>query len=97
MKHFKLISLIIAFNLTGVVFGAEGNIDQRKLKRLKDNDPSLTMLLLERIQIGDNGVKALAEALKTNTSLTDLSLYSNQIGALGARALAEALKINTNL
>ena len=80
----RLISLIIAFNLTGFVFGAEGgerhNIGQGILDRLRANDPSLTELYLGDNQIGDAGARALAEALKVNTSLTELKFSYNQIG-----------------
>jgi len=42
-------------------------------------------------------VKALAEALKTNTSVTSINLGFNSIGAEGMKALAEALKTNTSV
>ena len=93
----RLISLIIALNLTGFVFGAEGNIDQGILKSLRDNDASLTILGLNSNQIGNAGASALADALRVNTSLTELNLYNNQIGDAGATALADALKLNTSL
>ena len=45
--------------------------------------------------IGDDGAKAIAEALKVNPVLTSLDLYGNfSIGDDGARAIAEALKVN---
>ena len=47
-----------------------------------------------RTKIGDEGSRALAEALKTNGALTTLDLMGNSIGDEGARALAEALKTN---
>ena len=47
--------------------------------------------------IGDEGAKALAAALETNTALTHLNLASNSIGDEGAKALAAALKTNTAL
>ena len=49
-----------------------------------------TTLHLAHDSIGDEGARALAEALTTNTQLTELGLYLNSIGAEGARALAEA-------
>ena len=46
--------------------------------------------------IGDEGARALAKALKTNSALTGLALGHNSIGAEGARALAEALKASAS-
>jgi hypothetical protein len=63
-------------------------------------------------QIGDEGVRALAEALKTNKTVTsiylgrkkcvcfcsiDIAHAGNQIGFEGATALAETLKTNKTL
>ena len=45
----------------------------------------------------NDGAKALADALKTNTSLTDLYLGQNEIESEGATALADALKTNRSL
>ena len=47
--------------------------------------------------IGDDGAKAIAEALKVNPVLTTLSIWGNKIGAEGAKAIAEALKVNAVL
>ena len=47
--------------------------------------------------LGDEGARALAEALKTNKALTSLNIHSNSIKADGARALAQALKTNKAL
>ena len=45
--------------------------------------------------IGDDGAKAIAEALKVNPVLTELNLNGNfNIGPEGAKAIAEALKVN---
>jgi len=48
-------------------------------------------------EIGDEGAKALAEALKVNTTLEYLQLAGCGIGDAGAAALAEALRFNTSL
>ena len=48
-------------------------------------------------KIGDDGAKAIAEALKENTSVTNLDLSSNAISDEGAKAIAEALKENTTI
>ena len=47
--------------------------------------------------IGAEGAKYVAEALKVNTSLTEIHLDGNNIGAEGAKYVAEALKVNTSL
>ena len=47
--------------------------------------------------IGDEGGKAIGEALKVNTSLTKIYLSDNNIGDEGAKAIGEALKVNTSL
>ena len=39
---------------------------ERYVKRLKENDPSLTELYLSNESIGDAGTKLIAEALKFN-------------------------------
>ena len=48
-------------------------------------------------KIGDEGGKAIGEALKVNTSLTQISLEGNKIGDEGGKAIGEALKVNTSL
>ena len=48
----------------------------------------LTKLYLTDNNIGDDGAKALAEALKVNAVLTELNLNWNEIGPVGAEALA---------
>ena len=50
---------------------------------------SLTVLTLNRNEIGNDGAAALGECLKYNTSLTELSLYGNEIGYNGASALGK--------
>ena len=52
--------------------------------------------------IGDEGVIAISEALKTNSTLTELGLESkwdctNKIGPAGAQALADMLQVNSAL
>ena len=49
---------------------------------------------MRRNDIGDDGAKAIAEALKVNPVLTTLDLWNNSIGPEGAMAIAEALKVN---
>ena len=57
----------------------------------------LTSVDLQVNAIGDDGAKAIAEALKVTAVLTELSLYRNNIGDDGAKAIAEALKVNAVL
>lgn len=47
--------------------------------------------------IGDEGCKAIGDALKTNTTLKSLSLGDNFFGDDGGRAIADALKTNMTL
>ena len=49
------------------------------------------------LYIGDEGARALAEALQHNTSLQKLTLICIYIGDEGARAFADALQTNTSL
>ncbi len=55
----------------------------------------LTTLVLNSNNIGDEGAKAIAEALKVNAVLTELHLYHNNISDDGAKAIAEALNVPT--
>jgi hypothetical protein len=59
--------------------------------------PAVTTLDLEDNNIGAEGAKAIAEALKVNMILTTLGLSANSIGDEGAKAIAEALKVNAVL
>ena len=58
---------------------------------------SLTKIYLNGNNIGDEGAKAIGEALKVNTSLTKIDLGGNNIGVEGGKAIGEALKVNTSL
>jgi len=57
----------------------------------------VTTLALGGNSIGDEGAKAIAEALKVNAVVTTLALGNNNIGNDGAKAIAEALKVNVVL
>jgi len=48
-------------------------------------------------RIGDAGVRALAEVLRTNATVASIDLRNNRIGDAGARALAEALRTNATV
>merc|ERR1712150_132605 len=54
-------------------------------------------LYLSHNKIGDIGVTAISNVLKTNTVLAELRLFNNHIGVAGANALAGMLKLNTSL
>ena len=64
------------------------------LRRLRENDPTLTELSVYNNQIGDEGAKALADALKVNRTLTILYVSSNQIGEQLKKELASLVKEN---
>ena len=51
------------------------------LRRISENDPSLTNLDLSYNDLGSEGAKHLSEALKENTTLTNLDLSSNNLGS----------------
>ena len=63
---------------------------------LKENT-ALTVLDLNRNEIGNGGVDALCAALRENTALTELDLSYNRIRAGGAEALGAALRENTTV
>ena len=70
------------------VLGAEKTIQLR--------DGLLTDIDLSYNNIGDEGGKAIGEALKVNTSLSEIDLDSNNIGDEGRKAIREALKVNNS-
>jgi Ran GTPase-activating protein (RanGAP) involved in mRNA processing and transport len=72
-------------------------IDADLLKRIEDNDRTLTTLGLSHEKLNDDDTKALAHALETNTSLTGINLSDNAIGDAGAKDLAHALETNASL
>ena len=59
---------------------------------LMDPNTRAQHLRLSNNNIGVEGARALAEALKRNSTLQKLYLDNNNIGVEGATALAEALK-----
>ena len=54
-------------------------------------------LYLLHCKLGDDGARAIANALRVNSTLQTLDLFSNDIGADGTRAIAELLRVNTTL
>ena len=67
------------------------------LRRIRDNDASIQQLNISDDDIGDEGARCLADALKTNTSLQKLNISWTHIGDEGAQWLADTLKTNTTL
>ena len=65
---------------------------QTELWKVFRDDPTVTTLGLSYKAMGDNGVRAIAQALKSNTNLKMLSLGGNIISDAGALQIAEALK-----
>lgn len=58
---------------------------------VRDDALDVTHLELNGTELGDEGARQLASALKTNTRLLTLSLYNCDIGPVGAGALGESL------
>ena len=58
---------------------------------------TITSILLDGCQIGDEAVQALAAALRVNKTLTTLRLTNQVMGIPGAKALVDALRINTSV
>jgi len=67
------------------------------VQRLGKNDTRLKEVNLNNKSIGDEGAKALANALRTNSTVTVLNLGDNSIGDEGAKALSNALLTNSTL
>eukprot|EP00463_Aulacantha_scolymantha_P003554 TRINITY_DN4427_c0_g1_i1.p1 TRINITY_DN4427_c0_g1~~TRINITY_DN4427_c0_g1_i1.p1 ORF type:complete len:155 (-),score=16.25 TRINITY_DN4427_c0_g1_i1:47-511(-) len=57
----------------------------------------ITILNLNRNEIGDVGARVISESLERNTSLTDLKLEANNIGDRGAQFIGKALEKNSTL
>jgi hypothetical protein len=57
----------------------------------------LTDLRLQHNKIGDEGAKAIGDALHVNGVLTTLNLSLNSIGIEGAEAIGDALRVNSVL
>eukprot|EP00434_Breviolum_minutum_P027224 symbB.v1.2.024075.t1/scaffold2082.1/size125690/3 len=57
----------------------------------------ITVLVLCRSEIGDDDLKALADALCINRSIQAIDLSGNQIGDDGMKVLADALRVNRGI
>lgn len=64
---------------------------------LKVNKSLTTIDMYNNYNMGSEGCKHLAEALKINIGLINLNIASNNIGPEGCKYLAEALLINKTL
>ena len=71
--------------------------EKAQRKRALYNCYFYSTIYLQHNNIGAEGAKYVAEALKVNTSLTKIDLRWNNIGDEGAKYVAEALKVNTSL
>ena len=58
---------------------------------------SFISLFIKGYDVEDDGAKAIAQILKTNTTLAEIRMYNKFITDDGAKALAEALKTNKTL
>ena len=80
----------------GRPFAGQGTYDPSGIQALASaltGKAGLTELTLSYNNLGAEGAKALADALKSGKAvLTSLNLASNRIGVEGAKALASALK-----
>lgn len=76
-----------------------GNDGAKLLAEIIKYFTTITQVLLIENKIGDDGIEALAEAIKKNndSKLTELDLTGNVIGTKGAKALAELLSTNTSI
>lgn len=70
---------------------------QSLIRRIKQNDPTLTFLNLNYQNLGDDVIRALAGALNENSHLLILFLDGNDISDKGARVLGKALARHPSL
>ena len=61
------------------------------LEALRRNDPTLSALDYDEASIGDEGARALAEALQSNRTLKRLRLGQCGLSALGLQRICRAL------
>ncbi|KAL7471465.1 hypothetical protein ACHAXS_011824 [Conticribra weissflogii] len=65
------------------------------LSHISSNDPSLKWVDAMCFLIGDNGARALADAIFSNTFVTRINLRLNHIAADGVASIVESLLGNT--
>jgi Ran GTPase-activating protein (RanGAP) involved in mRNA processing and transport len=86
-------SAVTELDLSGLYIGPEGT----ELFIAQLNNTRILRLFLWSNNIGDEGAKYLAEAIKLNSTLQEIYLDLNNIEAQGAEYLAEAIKVNSTL
>ena len=62
------------------------------IKRMLENNSSITCLILNYNNLGDAGFSTIVESLDQNQTLTSLSIRRNDIGDKGALVLSEYMK-----
>ncbi|CEO98829.1 hypothetical protein PBRA_006943 [Plasmodiophora brassicae] len=67
------------------------------LSELKTGAPALTALDIQGNAMGDEGMMALADAIKANHTLTSLQLDQNNTKVAGLQCLADAIEANDTL
>jgi Ran GTPase-activating protein (RanGAP) involved in mRNA processing and transport len=82
-------NLVNTSNIRVLALDQNRTANEMLFANLINDESALKSLSLRGNYIGDNGAKAIGNALKTNRSLTSLSLWDNRIGRDGAEALAE--------
>ena len=90
-------SLVSSGSIQQVAIERNPNISETLFAQLLGEESNIRILSLRCNRIGDNGVKLIGTALKTNRSLVSLDLFDNKIKKLGAEGLAEGLKSNSTL
>lgn len=90
-------SLVSSGSIQQVAIERNPNISETLFAQLLGEESNIRILSLRCNRIGDNGVKLIGTALKTNRSLVSLDLFDNKIKKLGAEGLAEGLKGNSIL
>ena len=80
-------------------FEGLGSMDEGPLKQLlaEMRDGSATRVWLQCDDIGDGGVRRIADALRVNTSVRMVLLRENNVSAAGIAHLADALAVNRSV
>ena len=75
------------------LYGGEMNMKnkQRSKNRVKNEQGWIDN------NVGDEGVRAICDALKSNSSLSRLNVGANRMGESGAKSVSELLKCNSAL
>mmetsp|Transcript_25165 Transcript_25165/g.61256 ORF Transcript_25165/g.61256 Transcript_25165/m.61256 type:complete len:141 (+) Transcript_25165:2-424(+) len=91
----------LAAGATVLKLSRRGLTDDDALATWLKSNTTLTSLKLiakfPRLEVSEDGVRALADALASNQSIELLALKNNSVGNGGACALAGALMVNASL